>query len=180
MKNVNQLQQREEYYGKGARRYGCRYKNFHWASVEILFNLIYTYDLTATHLARQLSAHELSLSAFNVLMILNRSEGKGHALRELSDLLLVTRANVTGLVDCLVERKLVERFEDKQDRRIRIARITTRGEKLLETILPDYYSMVREIARGLNKDEKIALNKLLTKMRESVQLAQRKTSATNE
>lgn len=113
-------------------------------------------------------------------MILNRSEGKGRALRELSDLLLVTRANVTGLVDCLVKRKLVERFEDKQDCRIRIARITTRGEKLLETILPDYYRMVREIARGLNKDEKIALNKLLTKMRESVQVAQRKTSTTNE
>ncbi len=180
MKNVNQVHNREEYYGEGARRYGRRYKNFHWTSVEILFNLIYTYDVTATHLARRLSTHELSLSAFNVLMILNRSEGKGCALRELSDLLLVTRANVTGLVDCLVERKLVERFEDKRDRRIRIARITDRGEKLLETILPDYYSMVRELARGLNKDEKAALSKLLTKMRESVQLAQRKTSATNE
>jgi MarR family 2-MHQ and catechol resistance regulon transcriptional repressor len=137
--------------------------------MELLFNLVYTYDVMESKLARKLAAHGLSLSAFNVLMILSRSGPEGCALHELSNLLVVSRANITGLVRSLMERELVERAEDERDRRVRIAKITARGEKLLETVLPGYYLMVRKMLGGISKDENRLLNNLLAKMRKVVQ-----------
>lgn len=160
---------REGYYQEGVRRHGQRHREFHWPSMELLFNLVYTYDVMESKLARKLAAHGLSLSAFNVLMILSRSGPEGCALHELSNLLVVSRANITGLVRSLMERELVERAEDERDRRVRIAKITARGEKLLETVLPGYYLMVRKMLGGISKDENRLLNNLLAKMRKVVQ-----------
>lgn len=160
---------REGYYHEGMRRHGQRHREFHWPSMELLFNLVYTYDVIESKLARKVWVHSLSLSAFNVLMILSRSGPEGCALNELSKLLVVSRANITGLVRCLVEKRLVERVEDERDRRVRIARITANGEKLLEKILPGYYLMVRKMLGQISKDENRMLNNLLTRMRNSVQ-----------
>jgi DNA-binding MarR family transcriptional regulator len=160
---------REGYYQEGVRRHGQQHREFHWPSMELLFNLVYTYDVMESRLARKLGAHGLSLSAFNVLMILSRSGHEGCALHELSNLLVVSRANVTGLVRCLLEKGLVERVEDQRDRRVRIARITVRGEKLLEKVLPGYYLMVRKMLGGISKEENRLLNDLLSRMRKSVQ-----------
>ncbi|HEV7860512.1 MAG TPA: MarR family transcriptional regulator [Pyrinomonadaceae bacterium] len=160
---------REGYYQEGVRRHGQRHREFHWPSMELLFNLVYTYDVMESRLARKLGAHGLSLSAFNVLMILSRSGQEGCALHKLSNLLVVSRANITGLVRCLVDKGLIERVEDERDRRVRIARITKRGEKLLETVLPGYYLMVRKMLGGISKEENRALNNLLARMRKSVQ-----------
>jgi MarR family transcriptional regulator, 2-MHQ and catechol-resistance regulon repressor len=160
---------REDYYREGVRRHGQRHREFHWPSMELLFNLVYTYDVLESRLARKLGAHGLSLSAFNVLMILSRSGPEGCALHELSKLLVVSRANITGLVRCLLEKRLITRIEDERDRRVRIAIITARGEKLLEKVLPGYYQMVRKMLGGISKEENRLLNDLLTRMRKCVQ-----------
>lgn len=159
----------ETYYRQRARLHGRRHREFHWPSMELLFNLIYTYDVIESRLARRLGAHGLSLSAFNVLMVLSRSGPEGCALYELSRLLVVSRANITGLVDSLVEKRLVERLEHLKDRRVRIARITQKGEKLLEEVLPGYYQMVRKMLCGISREESRVLNNLLSRARKSVQ-----------
>jgi MarR family 2-MHQ and catechol resistance regulon transcriptional repressor len=135
----------------------------------VLLNLVYTYDVTANHLARRLAEHGLSLSAFNLLMILNRSGNHGCPLYEIGELLLVSRANITGLMDCLERKGLVERVSDKRDRRVRVATITQKGGALLESLLPSHYSEVRLICSRLSSAEKSQLRALLTKLRRSVQ-----------
>jgi DNA-binding MarR family transcriptional regulator len=170
----------ETYYRERTRLHGRRHREFHWPSMELLFNLVYTYDVIESRLARRLGAHGLSLSAFNVLMILSRSGGEGCALSELSKLLVVSRANVTGLSDSLVAKKLVERVEDERDRRVRIARITKKGERLLEEVLPGYYEMVREMLCGMSTAENRMLNDLLTRARKSVQQSKEKTNQGKE
>jgi MarR family 2-MHQ and catechol resistance regulon transcriptional repressor len=142
---------------------------FHRPSVELLLNLIYTYDVTETCLRRFLVAHCLSLSGFNVLKILSAAEATGCQLHELGELLLMSRANVTGLVDSLEQRAFVERVPDKTDRRVRVVHITAHGEALLESMLPSYYTEVRLLLMGLNNAEKATLTDLLVKLRLSIQ-----------
>jgi len=165
---------REIYYRDRVRQHGQRYRQFHLPSVEVLLNLAYTYNVTATHLARAIGKHGLSLSSFNLLMILSRSGSEGCPLHEIGELLLVSRANITGLVDSLERKGLVERVADKRDRRVRVARITRTGETLLESILPGHYLELRKICSGLNNAEKASLRDLLTKLRHSVQFSQNK------
>ncbi len=176
--------QRENYYGGSVEPYGRKYSEFDSPSMEMLFNLAWTYDVLLGHLSRDLSRHNVSVSAFNVLMILHRTGGEGCRLNELSKLLVVSRANVTGLVDSLESRGLVERVAEEGDRRVRVAQITGAGEDLIASILPDYYAEVRRVCSGLSKMDKRELSGLLAKLRTSVRnsstgrLDERKTRKT--
>lgn len=159
---------REDHYLNRMRHHSDKYAEFHWESVELLINLLYTCDVIQTHLARKIEAHKLTPASFNTLMILSRCEEEGCAMHELGELLLVSRANITGLIDCLERRKLVERVSSENDRRVRLARITKAGQKLLETILPAHYSRVQKMLKGINDKDKALLSNLLMKLRHNV------------
>ncbi len=174
MSRANQNRQtntdrREHLYLERMSHHRRSYPEFHWPSVEVLLNLIYTGDVIQTYISRHMDKYGLSATAFNVLMILSRCEDKGCPMHELSELLLVTRANITGLVDSLEKKGLVERNNVAGDRRMRLARITKAGEELLEKILPQHYVNIRAMLSGLTNPEKDMLSKLLTKLRHRAQ-----------
>lgn len=135
---------RHDYYWENVRKYGREYKDFEWSSVEVLLNMLYTYDVLTKHFSSMMRAHGLTLPSFNVLMILSRSGKEGCQQGEISKLLLVSRANVTGLLDHLMKRGLVTRVEDKNDRRVWIAKITQKGEALLCAYLPEHYAEIKQ------------------------------------
>lgn len=169
-----EVDKREHHYLERMRHHSIKYQEFNWPSVELLVNLIYTSDVLQTTLARSVKERGLSLAAFNVLMILSRCEGRGRPMHELGEVLLVSRANVTGLVDCLERKNLVERCADASDRRVRLVCITEAGRKLLETTAPEHYAKVSKLLKEVKNSEKAALNALLTKLRHSVQGALQK------
>jgi len=86
-------------------------------------------------------------------------------MHELGELLLVSRANVTGLVDCLKRKGLVARVVSSDDRRVRLVRLTKKGERLIEEILPRHYSGVRDALEGMSDRTKADLSRLLTRLR---------------
>lgn len=160
---------REEHYLDRMRHHSRNYREFHWPSVELVVNLFYTYDVIHTRVAQEAEREGLSTAAFNVLMILSRSGEGGCPMYELGELLLVSRANVTGLVGCLERRGLVERAPSAEDRRVRLVRLTESGARMLEGVLPRHYGEVRAALRGLSLKEKTDLSRLLTKLRRGVQ-----------
>ncbi len=164
VENKNEDKRASYYWGR-VRDYGKKYKWFHWSSVELFLNLVYTYDIISNHFAAKLKIKGLSRAAFNVLNIISRSENKGCIHVELSELLLVSRANVTGLVDSLARRGLVERRDSPSDRRLSIVKITRKGEELLNSTIPFYYLEMRKLASVLNNEERDKLNKVLVKLR---------------
>lgn len=156
---------REQHYLERMRRHSEKYSEFHWPSVELLVNLIYTYDVIRARLAREVERDGLSIAAFNVLTILSRCGEEGSPMHELGELLLVSRANVTGLVDCLKRKGLVARVVSRDDRRVRLVRLTKKGESLLEEILPRHYSEVRDALEGMSDSAKADLSRLLARLR---------------
>ena len=52
------------------------------------------------------------------------------ALSEIGDYLVVTRPNITGLIDGLVRDNFVERIDHPDDRRMVIARLTDFGQEI--------------------------------------------------
>lgn len=181
-KKVPQAQpdRRAAHYQEGVRAYAQQFPSFHRQSAEVLYNLVYTYDVVAARLAARLSEDRLSLSAFNILTILYRSGAQGRPLHELGELLLVSRANVTGLVDSLERRGLVERSLNKSDRRVRLAQITQAGTDLLGRILPIHFAEVRQVCAGLTNKEKKTLTELLMRLRNEALTQATKRSKTKE
>src|SRR5215831_10686442 len=90
---------------------------------------------------------DLSPSQFNVLNLLS-GEGAGLSQIELGRLLIMHRSNVTGLIDRLARRELVERQEVAADRRAYRIVLTPDGRQLLRKILPEYHRVAEAVWNG--------------------------------
>jgi DNA-binding MarR family transcriptional regulator len=91
----------------------------------------------------------LTMQQLRVLVLL--AEGP-HAQGDLAQALGVGLATVTGLVDRLVRRGLVERSEDPRDRRVRRAVLSAEGTALLEAIESSGQEMRRRLLDRIDLD----------------------------
>ena len=91
---------------------------------------------------------DLSPSQFNVINLLaGRPDGCTQV--ELSRELIMHRSNVTGLVDRLEARGLVQRREDASDRRAFLVVLTAEGRKLQRQIQPHYCAAAEAVWGGI-------------------------------
>jgi DNA-binding MarR family transcriptional regulator len=86
--------------------------------------------LTATEQGNPLMSIDLTMQQLRTLMILSfRGSASG---QELADGLSVHLSTVTGLINRLLARGLVERGEDPNDRRVRRVRLSAEGTRLMQ------------------------------------------------
>jgi DNA-binding MarR family transcriptional regulator len=118
---------------------------------ETLIRLLFTAD-TVWNLSRGFfSRWQLSPSQFNVLNLLHDLP-EGMSQTALGRQLLMHRSNLTGLVDKLEQRGLVERRAVPGDRRTYRVVLTTPGTKLVGEILPHYYRGAELVLGGLSAE----------------------------
>ena len=87
---------------------------------------------------------ELSPSQFNILNLLH-ARPDGCTQIELSRQLIMHRSNVTGLVDRLEKRGLLQRKDDSTDRRAYVIVLTAGGRKLMREMLPHYHQAAEQV-----------------------------------
>ncbi len=87
---------------------------------------------------------DLSPSQFNVLNVL-RGNPEGLSQTDLSRELVTHRSNVTGLIDRLEKRGLVERRDVAADRRAYRVVVTASGARVMREILPQYYEKAERL-----------------------------------
>ena len=141
-----------------------RYGKIDPLTVETFLSFIYAYNHVSTYLEKITREYGITRSGINVLTILRSSEGRGCNQQRLSRLLLVSRANVTGLIDGLIRKGLVRRGPDECDRRACNVNISQQGERLLDSILPQYHGEISRIYSGLSRTDKKNLNRTLRKL----------------
>jgi MarR family transcriptional regulator, 2-MHQ and catechol-resistance regulon repressor len=162
---------RESFYQNKCQELGRLYPQFDRLSAEVMLNLLYTCDVAASSTGKFLSKYGLAKSSFNILMNLRHGPPEGMLLHDLGELLLMTRANVTGLIDHLEEKGLVRRIVDASDRRARFARITKKGEALMDELVPHHFARTQQRLAAFTEDEKQTLVALLKKLRSAVRQA---------
>lgn len=162
------LDRREDFYHKRVKESGPQYAGFDLSSAEILLSLRFTEDVLQQACAPLLGEFGLSKSSVNILMLLRHGPAEGMQLHDLGDLLLVSRANITGLIDHLEQKEYVTRVVDPNDRRARFARITAQGVELLNMFMPAHYRNMKAMLQALSDEEKKTLLGLLKKTRQSI------------
>jgi MarR family 2-MHQ and catechol resistance regulon transcriptional repressor len=83
---------------------------------------------------------------------------------ELGDKLLVSRANVTLIVDQLSRRGWVRRERRRDDRRCILVHLTAAGRRAIETIFPDHLAEIVGVFSGLTAPEQRELARLCRKL----------------
>lgn len=105
------------------------------------------------------------LDWYDVLLELERSEKGELRPREIAELTLFARYNVTRLVDRLQKKGLVERVACPEDARGAVVRITDEGRHLRAQMWPVYRDAIkRHFADKLEPEEAEQLRDLLGKL----------------
>src|SRR5215470_11775904 len=113
------------------------------------------------------------LAWYDVLWALERLADGRSRMHELADLVVLSRSNLTRLIDRLEKVKLVRRVRSEDDRRGAYAEITAEGRKLRKKMWPVYASAIHELfGAQLSKAEAEAVGRALAK----VLVAARKSS----
>ncbi len=111
-----------------------------------------------------------------VLSALDRAGGTGLPLSALGRDLLVTKANVTGLIDRLERSGLVRRGADGADRRIVRAHLTGAGRTLLRRLAPSQVAWGRRTYADLDDRTLTTLDAVLEQHKETLLKASRRTA----
>lgn len=101
-------------------------------------------------LAENFARHGIENWMYDVLATLRRG-GPPFELTpsELVAKTMVTTGAMTNRIDRLVERALVERDADPDDRRRVVVRLTTAGRQLVDRVAPDHYRLEAELLAAL-------------------------------
>jgi len=127
-------------------------------------SIVRTHNYLGPFIDRSLKELKLHGAQFNVLLLLHGTGDEGLPLGEIGRRLVVTKANVTGLIDRLEHKGFVFR-DSRADRRVTVARLTAEGNALVEEILPRHRKLIGELVDCLSDGEKQDLINLLAKLR---------------
>jgi DNA-binding MarR family transcriptional regulator len=143
-----------------------------WVPVETLMQD--TYEMPG-HLARRFqqiavavflaeveqAGYDLTPVQYAALAAISANPGMDQVT--LAGLIAYDRTTITGVVDRLVQKGLVERHESSRDRRARELKVTPAGRKALNGITPAVEAAQRIMLRGLTQKEVKELMRLLQK-----------------
>jgi DNA-binding MarR family transcriptional regulator len=128
--------------------------------LRIWFRFIRLHRRATNAVAGELKALGLSIPQFDLLSTLTEREGLSQ--QELAERLYVTKGNVSGLLDRMVEADLVERRSIPGDRRSNALHLTLKGRTLAEKGIAAQRAYVQRTlgtlpARDLAELERIVL-----------------------
>lgn len=118
------------------------------------------------YLNSEFPAGNLSLNEYDVLFNLSRQPERQIRIKGLTGHLLVTQPSISRMVDRLVARGLVEKFEDPSDARGVIVHLTAHGFDAFRTAAIGHMGSIhRRVGSSLTDDELVTLATLCDKLR---------------
>lgn len=99
-------------------------------------------------------------------MALLAAKGNGISHKDIGAAMGVTRATVSGLMTGLERDGFVKSYVDRDDRRKQIARLTSKGETVINKTFEANLARFRSVFASLSSTELTNLMKLLHRVRE--------------
>jgi DNA-binding MarR family transcriptional regulator len=145
----------------------------HHQAVKLWLRLLSCTNKIESAIRRRLRERfDTSLARFDLMAQLERCP-EGLKMNELSQRMMVTGSNVTGLTDHLESKGLVVRETAAEDRRTFLVRLTADGRRLFSAMAREHESWVIELLGGLNTLEKDRIHRLLASLKEHVTVVER-------
>lgn len=129
-----------------------------------LRELTRTYQAFITYSDRHIRDLGLTSPQFDVIVTLGGTEGM--MMGEVAEKTLVTKGTLTGIIDRLVEKKLVQREVPEDNRRCCYVTLTGAGDRLYQEIFPVHVAHLKQRLDKLEPADLDELRLLLKKLRE--------------
>ncbi len=115
-----------------------------------------------------LSRYNLLQGRWWVLILLMREDNFISSPSRLAEQAGVSRATMTGLLDSLARESLIERIVDEKDKRQTQIKLTKKGLKKLDEVMPDYYQRLGNLMSVIDKEEGEILMRILGKLKQNL------------
>lgn len=141
--------------------------NDHKDELRLWLRLLSSKILIETEIRRRLRDNfDITLPRFDLMAQLDKAPG-GMKLGELSQRLMVSNGNITGLVDRLVAQGLLDRQPAPNDRRAQLVKLTAEGRRSFRTMAASHEAWIAEIFADLTASDRATLMRLLGKAKTS-------------
>jgi len=134
---------------------------------KLVVNLLLTYMRLSEPFQELLKKYDLTSTQYNVLRILRGQKQVPASIGLIKERMIERNSDVSRVIDRLLKKKLIERRENKNDRRQRDILINAAGLELLENI-DLHENNYDALNLPLSADEVITMNNLLDKMRSNL------------
>ncbi|MBC8023603.1 MAG: MarR family transcriptional regulator [Burkholderiales bacterium] len=146
-----------------------RVSDEHHQSLKLWLRLLSCTNLIESEVRGRLRTEfDTTLPRFDLMAQLERHAG-GLKMNELSQRLMVTGGNVTGITDQLEAEGLVVRESDPADRRAYTVKLTPAGRRAFARMAAAHEQWVVELFAGLGAGEKEQVYRLLAKLKLSLE-----------
>lgn len=98
-------------------------------------------------------------------MVLELLYSKGpQAIQVIGNKVLLASSSITYVIDQLEKKDLVQRKQNKADRRVTLVSLTKQGEKLMDEIFPQHSAVIQKLFENLSDDQLIQLSEDIKKI----------------
>jgi DNA-binding MarR family transcriptional regulator len=142
-----------------------RIRDDHHVSVRLWLRLLSCSNLIETLVRQRMQASfQTTLPRFDLMAQLERAH-QGLKMSELSQRMMVTGGNVTGITDGLEKEGLVVREVDAGDRRVYRVRLTAEGQRQFRRMAAEHEQWIIELLEGMGARQKDQLAELLGELK---------------
>jgi DNA-binding MarR family transcriptional regulator len=141
-------------------------------SVEAWLEIVGTYRVVHVLLNHLLVKSRLTFAQYRVVRVLGRFGEM--PMNRIGRHILVTPGSITGLVDRLEGKGLIERGGAGPDRRVTTVRLTQKGEDLYKRTAAQHRELIGRIMGVLSKQEQVNITRHLQSVKEAALEERRK------
>lgn len=135
----------------------------------LLRELVRAYQAFERYSAAHVQGMGLTPAQFDVIATLGNTEGMNP--KQLGEKTLITKGTLTGVVDRLQAKGLVERQPDPQDGRGQIVRLTPPGQRTFEQVFPAHGAHVGRVFANLAPTDRDRAQQALQLLRQAFERA---------
>jgi DNA-binding MarR family transcriptional regulator len=112
----------------------------------------------------------LTHAQFDIIATLGNTPGMSY--KELGDKTLITKGTLTGVIERLEQKGLVERQRSDCDKRSFFVRLTREGEQTFSTVFPEVISQSGKVFADYTEDDFARLEKTLSELKNTIMSGQ--------
>jgi len=138
---------------------------------DTILRLIRVSEVLVKAADRFFGKYGLTTTQYDVLVIINYSE-KRVSQSDLGDRRVVSRSNITGIVDRLEKVGLIKREGSADDRRIKYLAITQKGKDLIKKVENKYFDTLKQVVWFLDDKDKGELTEIIGRIEKGLRRAE--------
>lgn len=129
-------------------------------SIRLLADCLQSYERLSGQYVRQSG---LTHAQFDIIATLGNTPGMSY--KELGDKTLITKGTLTGVIERLEQKGLVERQRNACDKRSFFVKLTREGEQVFCDVFPEVISQSGKVFAHYTEDDFTALEKTLSELK---------------